>query len=732
MFPCFVVFGHKKFKGKQKEIVEAAYKGCDVLVVAPTGMGKSVCFQIPAIADKRGVTLVVSPLLGIYHLSEIGSLRERNIVVASVSSQTSSGEKEEVSRDLQSYDCTIRLLYVTPERLCTVDFMELLDTVNENNNLNRLVVDEAHCISEWGHHFRAEYRRIGKFRDRYPDIPIMALTATATDVVQKDIVKSLKLSEEHLFRALHPFNRVNLFYEVRYLSNPSPSAQMTDIFDYITTLYRRRGKASSGIIYCRMRKTCDELASYLRSKGLNAKAYHRGIPSATLERTLEDWTVGPSKYAGGVDIVVATIAFGLGIDKGDVRYIIHYDMPKSFEGYYQETGRAGRDGHPSKCILYYSREDAIRVKNFVRSPGSSHLREEGGDGPTPTQQASGSLDALVKFAESTTLCRHVSICRYFGEPIDENDKKVLNMYCNQMCDICKYPEKTRCRAAKLTSREAAAANYMPPWTNNAKNNPQATSRSNENEWQGRQIENRSASSRGSFGAQKRQRPDTFEGPSKKAKAPYAHMLVTKPFGSAPALSKPFRPPSFVRPQAGLAQSAPIPAAADKPQLTTATREPIELELSEHSEEDMEETEHRESSPIELPDVDMFWEPEYSMKVPTKDREIKFEMLRRSLHKVFMSHEEEAWSKLSTTNLDGNRRDNILFEVATELELSAISLSSTTEGYGQRINTMKDDIQAISQLERWDGNDRDFEDSQEVIQILRRCIPTARNGKGRLR
>ncbi|KIM30825.1 hypothetical protein M408DRAFT_327788 [Serendipita vermifera MAFF 305830] len=436
------LFGKSAYKGKQKDIMEAAVQGADILVVAPTGMGKSMCFQVPAVAEKYGVTIVVSPLL------EVAKLRLLKIPAHAFTSETIASEREEIVRDLSSGHPRCRLLYITPEKLCSAETNKLIRKVHAQGELNRLVVDEAHCISEWGTDFRHEYRRLGSFRDQFKDVPVMALTASATPIVQDDIVANLKMSKDHLFKVVHPFNRKNIFYEVQYIS---PSTFVQDaVKEYILKFHKRRGMPSTGIVYSRTRQSCDEMAQYLRGKGIGAKPYHRGIPSKTLDRTLKEWETEES----GTTVVCATVAFGLGIDKGDVRYVIHADLPKSFEGFYQETGRAGRDGDAAKCILFYSREDAVKVQKLVRMSGNK--TSDGDNATSGASKAFGlhaeqSLAALVKYAESTSICRHVSICRFFGEKIDPSDKEVATAYCDKFCDICKHPEKTKERKRQLAS-----------------------------------------------------------------------------------------------------------------------------------------------------------------------------------------------------------------------------------------------------------------------------------------
>ncbi|KAJ3855546.1 P-loop containing nucleoside triphosphate hydrolase protein, partial [Lentinula lateritia] len=433
-------FGHSDYKGKQKEIIEAAVAGRDVFVLAPTGMGKACPFH-PIQAS--GMTLVISPLLALMK-NQIEGLRRKSVPVASLTSDTPPDEKEEINQALMSGHPKTRLLYTTPEKLPRPDFLKLLRIVYNKGELNRLVVDEVVSLQEWGHDFREEYRRIGIFRQNFPDVPVMALTATATPSVVNDIISSLQMKGCDLF--VHPFNRHNLYYEVRYTSSSNELSKMAEICDYICGLHRKRGKVSCGIIYCRTKKTCDSLSGYLRSKGLASRPYHRGVAKGTLAKTFEEWSIPGGSESGGIDVVVATVAFGLGIDKGDVRYVIHYDIPKSFEGelFLSYGCRAGRNGVPSKCILYYSREDLSEVRRWVVDSHSSRVQKaEDFRFPAPSQRSISSLEKLAQYAENTDVCRHISICRFFGEDIDDKDAELVKQYCKMMCDVCKYPEKTK-------------------------------------------------------------------------------------------------------------------------------------------------------------------------------------------------------------------------------------------------------------------------------------------------
>ncbi|EJD48868.1 ATP-dependent DNA helicase [Auricularia subglabra TFB-10046 SS5] len=445
-------FGYESFRGKQKEIVQAAVRGNDVLVVMPTGMGKSLCFQIPAIADTHGVSLVVSPLLALMK-NQVKRLEQLQVPVQSWTGETPEHMRQEIIRDLQSGHPRTRLLYITPESMSRPQFRGVLKVVYQQNELNRFVVDEAHCISEWGHDFREEYRKLGNFRQMFPDVPIMALTASATPYVREDIIRSLGMENDQLLTVVHPFNRHNLFYEIRYMpSTWDQEAQMKHVQEYIQKLHDKRGCPSSGLIYCRKRDTCNELAAFLRKKGINAKPYHKGLGAATLDLTLRQWEeTTDGQGAGAVDVAVCTVAFGMGIDKPDVRYVIHFDLPKSFEGYYQETGRAGRDGNSAKCILYYSRKDALSIRALQQRARNERVAKVSLEAaPESGERSAESLAALLHYAEDTSVCRHVSICRFFGEEVNDKDEKIKSTYCNKMCDVCKYPAKTTARREAMS------------------------------------------------------------------------------------------------------------------------------------------------------------------------------------------------------------------------------------------------------------------------------------------
>ncbi|KAG2075365.1 ATP-dependent DNA helicase [Suillus decipiens] len=749
-------FGHTEYKGKQKEIVKAATSGLDVFVLAPTGMGKSLCFQIPAVADKFGISIIVSPLLALMK-NQVSSLRRKGLPAVSWTSDTPKGERDQIIEDLESGKPQIRLLYTTPERLCTREMTRLLEIVYAEGELNRLVVDEAHCISEWGHDFREEYRKLGSFRERFHGVPIMALTATATPSVQTDIVRNLKMSEERLFTASHPFNRANLFYDIKYTAALDSLSRMSAIYDFVMTLHRRRARPSSGIIYCRTRVACDELSAFLRGKGISARPYHRGIGSHMLDKTLSEWEAG-GNGDGGIDVVCATIAFGMGIDKCDVRYIIHYDLPKSFEGYYQETGRAGRDGCPSKCVLYYSREDAFRLRKLV---SDSHAKRQHVAstmyGPQPSQRSIDSFSALINYAENATMCRHVSICQYFGEKIDASDKEVVKSYCDNMCDVCKYPDKAMRRKQNLSSEDRVVA---------LSHSRSFNTHEFEDDAEGYPAPQKSPPGQhilrqaGSGGLR---RPNACPaGPStKKAKLEaLPPPLITKPYGSVDTLRKPFKTPfkvPFKPPQEGrIIESSDAQKTTQRGEEENHDNEDIEVvevcfnptwkaPRDERLQGDIlakepadfgegsDNVPFDDESQIDLPDIDIELEVMISKKIPESTRKDVFGTIRQALHRVLRwdGRDEGLWANLSNAPSNATARHLLLAEAAKKIEYSVHAMSATESGYKQRAKAKLYVIKLMEHRESlWSMDaahyDDDEQEAVEMIGLLRDICSRWRN------
>ncbi|KAI8994156.1 ATP-dependent DNA helicase [Trametes punicea] len=735
--------------------------GSDVLVIAPTGMGKSLCFQIPAIAAIHGVTIVVSPLLALMK-NQVSKLRELGVAVAALTSETPRHDRTYIVQDLISDDPSIRLLYLSPEKYCTPEIRRILVRLHQAGELNRLVVDEAHCISEWGHDFREEYRRLGSFRDKFPDIPIMALTATATEGVQQDIIRSLKMVQNRLFVAVHPFNRANLYYEVRYLSSSDPNAHMIDVYQYINSLHERRGRASSGIVYCRTRATCDEVAQFLRRKGLEAKPYHRGLSSAVLDKTLREWDEGGSGIPGGVDVVCATIAFGMGIDKANVRYIVHFDMPKSFEGYYQETGRAGRDGLPAKCILFYSREDAMRVKHFVADSYAKRIiRAESNNGPEPSQRAADSLSALINYAENVNICRHVLICRYFGEKVDLGDTEATKTYCDKMCDVCKYPGKARTRKLVLSSQDDVEATIWRPQPREPiDTGSEAEVHANHRRASGKRAGNPSESLH-----------NESYGKVKKAKTvPLAPVHISSALKQSlsRAFKTPFKAPLICSPGTDASRGEHTTAAAVTANATSVAQyergrkakgraNVVDIDIEDGSRNEIasdhssrqdahdgpEETPCPSASPVHLPETDIELDAAYSQKIPVDVRNDCFMTLRKALHKVLPTDDggtagATAWSVLKASSaLESDMKNVILSTAARELEFSAHSLCRTTDGYRERAAGKVRAIKLLAQPQTWNAAtgsdaalDEEYEDAREVADTLRKVCARLCKGKGR--
>jgi len=396
-------FGFDEFKGEQEQVVECVLNGQDAFVIMPTGGGKSLCYQLPALM-LEGTAIVVSPLIALMK-NQVDAIRghhEKDSIAHFLNSSLSKAEAVQVREDVSTG--LTKLLYVAPESLTKEDNINFLRSVR----ISFVAVDEAHCISEWGHDFRPEYRRIRKIVNQIAQVPIIALTATATPKVQADIQKNLDMKDAQLFKA--SFNRENLFYEVR----PKKDA----LKQIVRHAKQQVGK--SGIIYCLSRKKVEEISEVLRVNGVKALGYHAGMDANQRSRIQDQFLMQD------VDVIVATIAFGMGIDKPDVRYVIHYDMPKSLESYYQETGRAGRDGGEGVCIAFYSHRDIEKLEKFLQ--GKPLAEQEIG-----TQL----LQEVMAYAE-TSMSRRKFLLHYFGEEYDEiNGPGAMN------CDNMTNPPKTR-------------------------------------------------------------------------------------------------------------------------------------------------------------------------------------------------------------------------------------------------------------------------------------------------
>ncbi|MDA0739636.1 MAG: DNA helicase RecQ [Nitrospirae bacterium] len=390
-------FGFTSFRPLQEEIIRDALAGRDVVALLPTGGGKSLCFQLPALA-RPGLTVVVSPLIALMK-DQVDALQANGIAATCLNSSLNPEEARSRLRGLHQGD--YRLLYIAPERLMLPGSLNDL----EHWQVNLLAIDEAHCISEWGHDFRPEYRRLVELRDRFPSLPVMALTATATERVRDDILTQLRLRDSAFYVA--SFNRPNLTYRVQSKSNAA---------EQILTLINSQSQ-ESGIVYCQSRKATESLAERLQAQGIKAQPYHAGLTSKERTRHQELF------LRDEIQVICATIAFGMGINKPNVRFVIHYDLPKNLESYYQETGRAGRDGLPSECMLLFSAGDAVKQQYFINEKPS--LQEQ--------QIARTQLQQMVQYAECAT-CRRAELLSYFGEdPTQEN--------CGG-CDNCLSPRDT--------------------------------------------------------------------------------------------------------------------------------------------------------------------------------------------------------------------------------------------------------------------------------------------------
>lgn len=388
-------WGYTAFLPYQKEIINSVIDGRDTLAIMATGGGKSLCYQLPALY-LGGLTVVISPLISLMK-DQVDDLNARGIPAAAYNSSLEHRERGQIETDVKNGN--LRLLFVSPEKCMQPNFLLFL----KESPVRLIAIDEAHCISEWGHNFRPEYRQLSALKKQFPEIPVIALTATAIPEVRKDIREQLGLHSANEF--IGSFNRTNLQYRVIPKKNQQPA-----ILQYLA-----QHKNESGIIYCFSKRETEDLAEELRKRGYNALAYHAGLSKPVREKVQDAF------IHDNVPIVCATVAFGMGIDKPDVRFVIHYDLPKTVESYYQETGRCGRDGQPGECILFYSRTDYHKVRYMIERDDAAerHVR-----------LAIQKLQDIIEYCETTT-CRRKHLLAYFGEAYDRNN-------CGS-CDNCNNP-----------------------------------------------------------------------------------------------------------------------------------------------------------------------------------------------------------------------------------------------------------------------------------------------------
>ncbi|XP_047944090.1 ATP-dependent DNA helicase Q-like 3 isoform X2 [Salvia hispanica] len=421
-------FGHSDFRGNQLEAIQAVLSGRDCFCLMPTGGGKSLCYQIPALA-KPGIVLVVSPLIALME-NQVMALKEKGVAVEYLSSTQTVKVKNKIYENLESGKPSLQLLYVTPELIATSGFMSKLMKIHGRGLLNLIAIDEAHCVSTWGHDFRPSYRKLSSLRNNLPGIPVLALTATAVPKVQEDVIKSLSLQKPLVLKS--SFNRPNIYYEVRYKD------LMDDPYSDICNYLKSCGNVCA-IVYCLERTACDDLALHLSAQGIPCSAYHAGLNSNVRSSVLDDW------ISSRTQVVVATVAFGMGIDRKDVRVVCHFNIPKSMEAFYQESGRAGRDQLPSRSLLYFGVDDRRKME-FILSKAANKKSHSSSMDEGSTKNSLAEFQKMIEYCEEAG-CRRKKILESFGE-------EVTASLCGKTCDSCKHPDMVSKYLEELTSTAA--------------------------------------------------------------------------------------------------------------------------------------------------------------------------------------------------------------------------------------------------------------------------------------
>uniref|UniRef100_A0A2N9I5F3 ATP-dependent DNA helicase n=1 Tax=Fagus sylvatica TaxID=28930 RepID=A0A2N9I5F3_FAGSY len=424
-------FGHAEFRGKQLDAIEAVLSGRDCFCLMPTGGGKSMCYQIPALA-KPGIVLVVCPLIALME-NQVMALKEKGVGAEYLSSTQTSAIKNKIHEDIDSGKPSLRLLYVTPELISTAGFMSKLTKIYTRGLLNLIAIDEAHCISSWGHDFRPSYRKLSSLRSRLPDVPILALTATAVPKVQQDVIESLCLQNPLVLKS--SFNRPNIYYEgIRYSSNKD---LLGDAYADLSDLLKSSGDVCA-IVYCLERTACDDLSAHLSKSGISCA----GLNNKVRTSVLDNW------ISSKIQVVVATVAFGYdrllnstGIDRKDVRIVCHFNIPKSMEAFYQESGRAGRDQLPSRSLLYYGMDDRKRME-FILSNAGNKLQSLSSQEGLPKKSLTD-FTQMVEYCEGSG-CRRKKILESFGEQVPAS-------LCRKSCDACKHPNLVSKYLEELTT-----------------------------------------------------------------------------------------------------------------------------------------------------------------------------------------------------------------------------------------------------------------------------------------